>query len=144
MGAYSAMLAHAVADRLGLNNTDWECLDVLDWAGPVTAGRLAELTGLTTGAITGVLDRLEQARFVRRARDPDDRRRVIVEQLPDRVAEMEELFTPMATRWATVLGRYDDDETALIVEFLKSSNSVLFQTITEMRAGTREVRPPHV
>ena len=78
VGNASAMLNHAVAERLGLDPTAWECLTLLFEQGPVTAGRLAELTGLTTGAVTGLVDRLEGAGYVRRERDPKDRRRVIV------------------------------------------------------------------
>src|SRR5262245_29900394 len=73
------MFHQAIADRLGMNVTDHKCADLLERNGPMTAGELAEQTGLTTGAITGVIDRLEQAGFVRRAPDPGDRRRVIVE-----------------------------------------------------------------
>jgi DNA-binding MarR family transcriptional regulator len=72
----------AVADALGLNRTDMHCLDVLDREGSVPAGRLAEATGLTSGAITTVLDRLERAGHARRVRDPNDRRRVLVEVDP--------------------------------------------------------------
>src|ERR671932_2430246 len=72
----------AVADALGVNRTDMRCIDVLEREGPVTAGRLAEATGLTTGAITTVIDRLERAGMARRTRDPDDRRRVLVELDP--------------------------------------------------------------
>src|SRR5579863_9203972 len=68
----------AVADHLGMLVTDHKCADILLRAGPITAGELAERTGLTTGAITGVIDRLEKAGFARRAKDPNDRRRVII------------------------------------------------------------------
>src|SRR3954469_22481009 len=73
----------AVADALGLNRTDMRCADVLDREGPVTAGRLAEATGLTSGAITTAIDRLERAGIARRRPDPGDRRRVLVEIEPD-------------------------------------------------------------
>src|SRR6516164_9446091 len=73
----------AIADRLGMNVTDHKCADILLRAGPITAGELAQRTGLTTGAITGVIDRLEKAGFVRRVRDPGDRRRVVVVPLPE-------------------------------------------------------------
>ncbi len=67
------LLHQAIADRLGLNPTDHKCLSLLLDAGePITAGELAVRTGLTTGAITGIVDRLERARFVRRERDPND------------------------------------------------------------------------
>src|ERR671932_2481021 len=73
----------AVADALGVNRTDMRCTDVLEREGPVTAGRLAEATGLTTGAITTVIDRLERGGFARPLRDPDDRRRVRVDLTPE-------------------------------------------------------------
>src|SRR6185436_997645 len=79
--ARSVMFLQAVAGRLGLSATELKCLDLALRAGPgepLTAGRLAVLTGLTTGAVTGVVDRLEEGGFVRRERDPGDRRRVIV------------------------------------------------------------------
>src|SRR5919197_479532 len=69
----------AVADAIGLNRTDMRCLDIIELEGLVTAGRLAELSGLTTGAITTVIDRLEEKGLARRVRDPRDRRRVLVQ-----------------------------------------------------------------
>src|SRR5215813_7664872 len=72
------LYSQAVAERLGINSTDLECLDSVVLRGPLTAGELADATGLTTGAITGVIDRLERAGFARRERDKDDRRRVLV------------------------------------------------------------------
>ena len=67
-----------VSERAGINRTDWRCLDILGTRGPMTAGQLARAVRLTTGAVTGVLDRLEAANLVRRTRDADDRRKVIV------------------------------------------------------------------
>jgi DNA-binding MarR family transcriptional regulator len=74
----------AIADRLGINPTDLQCFNMLQETGPVAAGRLAEETGLTTGAVTGVIDRLERAGYAWRERDPNDKRRVILHPLPDR------------------------------------------------------------
>ena len=82
----------AIADRLGMNVTDHKCAGILARSGPITAGELARLTGLTTGAITGVVDRLERAGFVRRARDSSDRRRVIIE--PD-AKQIEQRIVPL-------------------------------------------------
>src|SRR5438270_3489198 len=81
LSAATILFHQAIADRLGLNVTDHKCLDILERTGPMTAGEMAQQTGLTTGAITGVIDRLEQAGFVRRAEDPNDRRRVIIEPI---------------------------------------------------------------
>jgi DNA-binding transcriptional ArsR family regulator len=84
VSARMVMFHQAIAERLGLNATDHKALDLLGRAGPITAGELAELTGLTTGAITGIIDRLEKAGFVRRENDPKDRRRVIIRPLMEK------------------------------------------------------------
>ena len=77
------MLDEAAADYLGINTTDGRALDVIDQAGGrVTAGELARELRLSTGAVTAILDRLEQAGYARRVPDPDDRRRVLIEQTP--------------------------------------------------------------
>src|SRR5262245_581834 len=88
LSAATILFHQAVADRLGMNITDHKCADTLSRTGPITAGELAQRTGLTTGAITGVIDRLERAGFVRRVRDPHDRRRVIVEPVVKRMARV--------------------------------------------------------
>ena len=72
----------AACKALGINRTDGRCLDVIDREGPVAAGRLAEASGLTTAAVTAVIDRLEKAGYARRVGDPNDRRRVLVELTP--------------------------------------------------------------
>ena len=70
----STSFFRAAVARIGIAVTDMQVLDILDLIGPATAGQLADLTGLTTGAITRILDRLEEAGLVRRARDPNDGR----------------------------------------------------------------------
>src|SRR5690349_6128631 len=80
LSARTVLFHQAVAERLGIGSTDHKCLDIAARAStdqPLTAGQLAELTGLTTGAITGVLDRLEKAGFIRREKHPHDRRQVV-------------------------------------------------------------------
>src|SRR5919204_2273684 len=81
------MFHQAVADVLGLHITDHKCLDIIYRYGAMPAGRLAELTGLTTGAVTGIIDRLEKAGYVRRANDPKDRRRTIIEPVRNKKLE---------------------------------------------------------
>src|SRR5215471_12591210 len=76
--AQGTLFAQAVAEHAGISNSDMDCMDFLNMEGRMTAGRLAELTGLTTGAITGVIDRLEKAGLVRRERDESDRRKVFI------------------------------------------------------------------
>ena len=88
------------ARRLGVNETDLHCLNIIENSGGLTAGELAEQAGLTTGAVTGVVDRLERAGFARRASDPEDRRRVKLEVTPKFYARADKIWGPMARDWA--------------------------------------------
>ncbi len=127
------MFHQAVADRLGLNPTDHKCIDLLASAGWTTAGELAEATGLTTGAITGVIDRLEAAGFVRREDDPNDRRRVIVRVISKRYRDIARLFGPFAAAFAEMGARYSDRELATILDFMARSGQVLRDATLELR-----------
>jgi DNA-binding MarR family transcriptional regulator len=115
----------AVAKFLGLNITDHKCLDIVLVMGRTTAGQLAELTGLTTGAITSVINRLEKARFVRRAKDPNDLRIVYVEPIPSHLQPIQEVFAPLGEAMAELYSRYSSDELRLILDYLERSAQVL-------------------
>src|ERR671938_1930656 len=97
MSTETIMFHQAVADVLGLHITDHKCLDLIHRFGAMPAGRLGELTGLTTGAVTGIIDRLEEAGYARRTNDPKDRRRTIVEPIRNKKLErkLETIFTPL-------------------------------------------------
>jgi DNA-binding MarR family transcriptional regulator len=135
LGNSSSMLLAACADRLGLHSTDWGCVLLLDEAlpEPLTAGQLAELTGLTTGAVTGVLDRLESAGFVRRERDAGDRRRVIVRLVPEAMAGIQPMFDGLVSDMRALHGNYSDDELTVFVDMLTRSSEIL-------RAHARRIR----
>ncbi len=127
------MFHQAIADRLGLNVTDHKCMDLLLMKGPLTAGELAGMTGLTTGAITAVIDRLERAGFARREDDPRDRRRVIVQVVPKRCRDIERLFEPFAATFGELSARYKDEELGVILDFMSRSCEVLHQSTVELR-----------
>jgi DNA-binding MarR family transcriptional regulator len=118
VGAQSVLISDLVATRIGLNSTDLECLDLLYLAGATTAGTLARHTGLTTGATTAVIDRLERAGFVRRRRDNQDRRCVLVEVLPSSAARIQPFYRLLVTRLADVNKHYDDRQLAIVVDYL--------------------------
>jgi DNA-binding MarR family transcriptional regulator len=118
VSAQSVLISDTIAGHVGMNSTDLECLDLLFLAGPMTAGRLAAHTGLSTGAMTAVLDRLERARFVRRRRDATDRRRVLVEVLPRALETLQPFYTPLAAAMSDLHGSYGDRELAVIVDYL--------------------------
>jgi DNA-binding MarR family transcriptional regulator len=124
--------SHVVARRLGVNSTDLECLGVIA-RGPATAGALAQATGLTTGAITGVIDRLEAAGFARREHDANDRRKVLVRVTPAVAETVAPLFEPMRRASAALLSRYSADELVLILDFLTRSHESAVEAIASLR-----------
>ncbi len=125
-----------IAERLGVNPTDLECLDLIVMRGPVTAGDLARATGLTTGAITGVIDRLERAGFAAREPDPADRRKVRVRALPAIAESLGPLFQPMAEATAAVLATYDEAQLAFALEFMTRLNEAAVRAIAVLRDQT--------
>jgi DNA-binding MarR family transcriptional regulator len=122
-------LSQAVADKLGLSTTDLMAMDLISRDGGVTAGQIANHLTLTSGAITGLIDRLERAGYARRAADAKDRRRVVVVQTAkgDRV---EDLFAPLAVTLQRTTERYSETEIAMLTDFIKKT--------TEAVGGTAE------
>lgn len=129
------LYSQAAADRLGVNNTDLECLDIVVMRGPVTAGELARAAGLTTGAITGVIDRLEREGLATREPDRDDRRKVLVRALPAVERRVAPLFAPMGEGMLSVLSAYSEAELALLLDFLLRSHQAAIEATTQLRAG---------
>ncbi|HYB24362.1 MAG TPA: MarR family transcriptional regulator [Solirubrobacteraceae bacterium] len=109
----------AVADALGVNRTDMRCMDVLDRDGPVSAGRLAQATGLTSGAITTVLDRLERAGYARRLSDPSDRRRVLVELTAQAHERARGFYTEHVALSERLYRRHTREQLQLLLEFVR-------------------------
>jgi DNA-binding MarR family transcriptional regulator len=113
------------AERLGVNRTDLHCLNAIENSGGLTAGQLAAEAGLTTGAVTGVIDRLEEAGFVRRVPDPNDRRRVKLEVTQKFYARADKIWGPLAADWvSTLTSRFTAAELERIIEFLRATNEV--------------------
>ena len=102
-GNQDSAFDNLAADRLGLNRTDLHCINIIENSGGLTAGRLAAESGLTTGAVTGVIDRLERAGYARRVSDPADRRRVKLEVTPKFYSRADKIWGPMASDWAARL-----------------------------------------
>ncbi len=127
----------AVADRLGINVTDVKCFSLIRQAGPMTAGELAERTGLTTGAITGVIDRLEKAGLVRRGRDVTDRRRVIIELIdnPEHEQMLMQLYGPMGNAVSALVASYSKAEQAVLLDFITKAITVLESATQQLRQG---------
>jgi DNA-binding MarR family transcriptional regulator len=128
------LFSQAVADRVGLNPTDLESLDILARHGPMTAGRLAALTGLTTGAITGLIDRLERRGYARREPHPTDRRSVIVRPLLEQAErEISPAYAGMSLATQELLSRYSDKQLAVILDFLTRAAVITGEQIAKFR-----------
>jgi len=132
----ATVLFHAaIADRLEVGATDVKCYSILRQVGAITAGELAERTSLTTGAITGVIDRLERAKLVRRARDPHDRRRIVLELVhdPERERTIGALYEPLGRAITDLVGQYSAAERATLLDFLIKASIVLETETTRLR-----------
>jgi DNA-binding MarR family transcriptional regulator len=120
-------------EYMGINRTDLRCLDILGRAGPMSAGRLAEESKLTNAAVTVVLDRMEQAGYMRRVRDTVDRRRVMVEATPKAHKRAWALYGKIAERLGEQLERYSDEELELLRDFLQARTGIDLQVAAEFR-----------
>lgn len=116
--AATARFDRAVANAVGLNLTDMSCLDHLSQEGPLTAGQLAERTGLSSGAMTTAIDRLELAGYVRRLRDENDRRRVVVE-LTDEAAQLDAFYTEHERLSRQLYEEYTAEEMRILLGFIR-------------------------
>jgi DNA-binding MarR family transcriptional regulator len=115
----ATVILHAtVADRLGLHPTDAKTMSLLQRRGPLTAGQIAQETGLTTASVTALVDRLERRDMVRRQRDPTDRRRVIVEATDDGVGRFAPFFASSQRSLGRLFEPYTTEELDVILEFL--------------------------
>lgn len=113
------------AQRLGVTETDLHCLNIIETSGRLSAGELAAASGLTAGAITGVLDRLETAGFARRVPDPADRRRVNVKVTPAFYKAAEPIWSPVAGDWESTLSkRFTIEELDRITDFLSATSAI--------------------
>jgi len=133
-----SFFGQTVAIRFGLSESDIETLEALIDMGASTAGRLAELTGLTSGAVTRVIDRLEQGGYVRRVTDPADRRRVVVEVVPEKVATVKSTLDRVGSASAEEIGRYTDAQLALISDFLTRMEQITREEATSLREHAPE------
>ncbi|WP_157430436.1 MarR family winged helix-turn-helix transcriptional regulator [Actinomadura macra] len=131
---FTVLLHHATASKAGMNVTDAQCVNALSLDGPQTPGGLAQLMGITTGgAITAVIDRLEKAGYVRRTRDPDDRRRVIVELVEENVARFGRYFEPIGRMFQDRLDDFTDDQIAFLLDWVRTNNAAMPDVIEEIR-----------
>jgi|SRR5882724_6184836 len=142
----ATVLFHAtVASRLGLHPTDYKALGILERLGAMSAGDIARHSGLATASVTNLVDRLEEKGFVRRVRDGEDRRRVLVEPVRDRISAGRTLFASTIASLARLFQGYSDRELGVIADFLGQNGDRLREETRKLSAsaqiGRRNTRP---
>jgi DNA-binding MarR family transcriptional regulator len=137
MGAQNVITSQVVADRFGLHTTDLECLDLIYLRGRVTAGELARATGLTSGAITTLIDRLERAGYVVREGDPEDRRRRYVRLLPEAIKPIEAVYQPMQAAMFKLWSTFSPRDLKVIADFLSRSTDLSVACVEKIRNAIR-------
>jgi DNA-binding MarR family transcriptional regulator len=131
----------AMAEQIGVNRTDARCADLIDQSGGMSAGELARAAGLTTGAVTAVIDRLEAAGIAHRVADPKDRRRVRIETTPKLWELSEPLLGPMLAESKAIVDDLSDSELARFTEFMNRAIEIQARHTERVRALPR--RAPH-
>ena len=126
-----------VADQLGMHPTDMQSLHLLELLGPMTPGKLAECTGLTTGGVTVMLDRLEKAGYARRERNPDDRRSVLVHLNPAKMAKVGEYYGAINEQLAEFLAAYPKRDLETVTKFLTKINTIRTPALQGPKAKAR-------
>lgn len=134
-GTLTVIHTNAIAHRIGISATEFEAMDLITRFQPITAGKLAEYCGLTTGAITGMVDRLERQGFVRRERDPDDRRRVFILPIEnkERSKKVRSLYRPIAKGFEEYVEKYSEDEVCMLIKMQKEANAMVERSIACLR-----------
>jgi DNA-binding MarR family transcriptional regulator len=136
----AVLYSQALADHLGVGSSDLECLDIVILHGPLTAGELAHRSSLTSGAITGVIDRLEKAGFAARQADPADRRKVLVRALPAIAERAAPAVKPMEDASLALLSTYSDKELAFLLDYMERSHTSAVEVTAALRAQTEAAR----
>jgi len=139
MSTQTVFLHQAIAQGVGLNATDTKCVDLIltHPSGSITAGQLSGMTGLTTGAITHILDRLEKRQVVERVRDTEDRRRVFVRVNPQSLQPLMPQYEAIGKAYVELVDRYSDKELQLICDYMEKASVLSTQLLAKMSAATR-------
>ncbi|MFJ9363341.1 MarR family winged helix-turn-helix transcriptional regulator [Nocardia sp. NPDC101769] len=128
-----AVVAHVTAQALGLGPTDFFGLNLIALAGSMTAGELADRTGLSTGAVTRLVDRLERAGYVRRVPDPADRRKVVIEPAPDPDGRIDAVLAPQRTRMAEMFADYGPQQLEVLFDYFARAATALRETAHQLQ-----------
>lgn len=130
------LIGQATASRLGINQTDLICLDLLVRQGPLSAGQVATALGLTTAAISAMASRLEAGGYAYREMDPNDRRRVLIHASPAGTQQAFSLFDDLFTAVGELYGRYEERELQLLIDLLRGYRQLITDHTATLRAAS--------
>ena len=131
----SVLMHAAIADRLGLGPADSKAYDVLLREGPLTAGQLGARTGLTSGSVTALVDRLEKGGFAQRSHDDVDRRRVFIHARPERLSDAMALLGDFVAGVEVLNAGYSDDELALLQTYMEKVAALAQAALARLNVG---------
>src|SRR5215469_14453693 len=139
MSTQTVFLHQAIAQSAGLNATDTKCIDLIlsGEQGAVTAGWLSEMSGLTTGAITHILDRLEKRKFIERVRDTSDRRKIFIRIRPESLEPMIPKYEGVGKAYRTLAEHYNDKDLELICAYMERASEIAEQELRKIIAANR-------
>lgn len=126
-GMRTSLFQQNMAQKMGVVHTDLKTAYILHEMGPITAGELSKITGLSTGSVTALVDRLEKAGYVKRERDENDRRRVMIIPMPERYKEIMSHYKSLSLQTRKLCENYKDEELELIQHFLSDMTDILNQ-----------------
>jgi DNA-binding MarR family transcriptional regulator len=134
-GTLTVLHTNAIADKIGLSATEFESLDIICRNKPISAGKLATECGLTTGAITGIIDRLERAGLVRRVDDPTDRRRVLLDPIDDfeKSKKIYELYRPMSNMFHEIAQECTSEQLHFLIDIHNKMIQMTEKSIAQLR-----------
>lgn len=140
MSTQTVFLHQAIAQSAGLNATDTKCIDLILRCQEehVTAGWLSQQSGLTTGAITHILDRLEKRRYIRRVRDTQDRRRVFIVANRARLKPLEPKYEAIGHAFMAVLEQFSDEQLELICDYLEKTSEISRRELSKFTGKKQE------
>ncbi|MBY8913453.1 MarR family transcriptional regulator [Bacillus sp. YC2] len=133
MATRTILFHQAAAQSLGLFPTDLKSADILNELGPMTAGELGKKTGLSTGSVTALIDRLEKAGYAMRKKDPEDRRRVIIVPLTAGKANVKQLFASLSQSTVSLCRQYKEEELELIFDFLGKTTDIMEKELEKLK-----------
>ncbi len=131
--AGTILFNQSVADRVGLSLTDMQCINLLELLGPSTPGKLASSTGLTTGGVTVMLDRLEKAGLVKRQPNPKDRRSILVKVNARKLQKINSFYSGINQRLEAFLSGRSEAEIQSVISFLSSMNAIRAERSPELK-----------